>query len=116
MNSSGDMQGVATELLLTRKQDGVTTLTMNNPARLNGWTQGMMDALKQGLNDAAADDGTRVLVLTGADPYYCAGVNLSSIIRPMHPRRLHALIVKYNQAGDFQCVTVRIAMKGFVVT
>jgi enoyl-CoA hydratase/carnithine racemase len=98
MESSGDMQDVAADLILTHKQDGITTLTMNNPARLNGWTQGMMDELKRGLNDATADDETRVLVLTGADPYYCAGVNLSSTIRPMHPRRLHALIVKHNQA------------------
>ena len=98
MNSNEGMQAGKRELILTQKQDGITTLTMNNPARLNGWTQGMMDALKQGLKDAAADDGTRVLVLTGADPYYCAGVNLSSTIRPMHPRKLHALIVKHNQA------------------
>jgi peroxisomal 3,2-trans-enoyl-CoA isomerase len=91
--ASGD-----TSLILTHKRDGVTTLTMNTPARLNGWTKEMMDALKEGLNAAARDDETRVLVLTGADPYYCAGVNLSATIRLEHPRKLHAMIVENNQA------------------
>jgi peroxisomal 3,2-trans-enoyl-CoA isomerase len=84
--------------ILTHKHDGVTTLTMNTPERLNGWTMEMMDALKEGFGIAAQDDGTRVLVLTGADPYYCAGVNLAATLRPGHPRKLRDMIVEHNQA------------------
>lgn len=84
--------------LLTHHHGGVTTLTMNTPKRLNGWTQEMMDALKASFKEAARDDRTRVLVLTGADPYYCAGVNLASTLRLGHPRKLHAMIVQHNQA------------------
>ena len=84
--------------ILMQKREGVTTLTMNTPARLNGWTQQMMDALKVGFSAAAHDDETRVLVLTGADPYFCAGVNLAGTLRLGHPRKLHALIVENNQA------------------
>lgn len=84
--------------ILTHKQDGVTTLTMNTPERLNGWTMEMMDALKESFGIAARDDETRVLVLTATDPYYCAGVNLSAILRLEHPRKLHAMIVQHNQA------------------
>ncbi len=58
----------------------------------------MMDALKEGLKTSAADDETRVLVLTGTDPYYCAGVNLAATLRLEHPRKLHAMIVQHNQA------------------
>ena len=83
--------------ILTSKLNGVTTLTMNTPKRLNGWTQTMMDALKAGFKDAA-DDDTRVLIVTGADPYYCAGVNLSATLRLTHPKKLHAMIVQHNQA------------------
>ncbi len=71
---------------------------MNTPERLNGWTMQMMDALKESFRVAARDDDTSVLVLTGADPYYCAGVNLSATLRPMHPRKLHAMILELNQA------------------
>jgi enoyl-CoA hydratase/carnithine racemase len=85
-------------LILTDKRDGVTTLTMNNPARLNGWTMEMMDALKEGFAVAARDEETRVLILTGVDPYYCAGVNLAATLRLGHPRKLHAQIIQHNQA------------------
>lgn len=84
--------------ILTHKRDGVTTLTMNTPERLNGWTMEMMDALKERFRFATLDDETRVLVLTGADPYFCAGVNLAATLRLGHPRDLHAMIVKQNQA------------------
>ena len=91
--------GIMTHMILEQsKQDGVTTLTMNTPKRLNGWTMEMMDALKEGFRAAARDDKTQVLVLTGVDPYYCAGVNLSATIRLGHPRKLHAMIVANNQA------------------
>jgi peroxisomal 3,2-trans-enoyl-CoA isomerase len=84
--------------ILTQKREGVTTLTMNTPARLNGWTQQMMDALKACMSAAADDEETRVLVLTGADPYYCAGVNLAGTLSLGHPRKMHAMIVKNNEA------------------
>lgn len=84
--------------ILTQREDGVTTLTMNRPGRLNGWTMEMMDALREGLAQAAEDDVTKVLILTGSDPYYCAGVNLSATLRLAHPRKLRAMIVEHNQA------------------
>lgn len=86
------------DLILSSTRDGVTTLTMNNPARLNGWTAPMMDALKANLAQAADDDGCEALILTGADPYYCAGVNLGGTLKLAHPRKLHALIIEHNQA------------------
>jgi enoyl-CoA hydratase/carnithine racemase len=71
---------------------------MNDPKRLNGWTREMMDAIREAMNKAASDDRTKVLVLTGTDPYYCAGVNLSATLRMEHPRKMHAKIVQHNQA------------------
>ena len=86
------------EPVLIHKSDAVTTLTMNRPASLNGWTLEMMDALRKALQTAAGDAETRVVVLTGTDPYYCAGVNLSATLRPAHPRKMRALIIEHNQA------------------
>ena len=59
---------------------------MNDPKKLNGWTGPMMLTLRDRFVQHAKDDNTKVLILTGADPYYCAGVNLSATIQPMHPR------------------------------
>ena len=98
MTTNSKQASTDTSPILTSKKDGVTTLTMNTPKRLNGWTQLMMDALKEGLRVASSDDETRVLILTGADPYYCAGVNLAATLQLGHPRKLHAMIVQHNQA------------------
>ena len=87
-----------TSPVLVDKSAGVTTLTMNRPARLNGWTLEMMDALKAEFKSAAKDPETRVMALTGTDPYYSAGVNLSATLRPAHPRKMRSLIIEHNQA------------------
>ena len=84
--------------ILTRNQDGITTLIMNTPARLNGWTMEMMNALREAFRVAAQDDETRLLILTGADPYYCAGVNLAATLRLGHPRKLREMIVEHNRS------------------
>jgi len=57
-----------------------------------------MLTLQQRFQEHATDPDTKVLILTGADPYYCAGVNLSAAIRPMMPKKLHNMIVVNNQA------------------
>lgn len=96
MTTSAPHASADASAILTNKRDGVTTLTMNTPRRLNGWTQEMIDAIKKRLKSAAQDDETRVLVLTGTDPYYCAGVNLSGMVKLQHPRKIHAMIVDNN--------------------
>lgn len=85
-------------LVLVDKSEQVCTLTMNMPKRFNGWTFEMMEALTSALDNAAQDADTKVVILTGADPYYCAGVNLGGTLRLDHPRKLHAMIVEHNQS------------------
>jgi len=85
-------------LILSSTLKSVTTLTMNDPKKLNGWTGPMMVTLRQLFQKYAEDDNTKVLILTGKDPYYCAGVNLSDTMQPMHPKKLHSLIVENNRA------------------
>ena len=86
------------DLIESKTADGVTVLRMNNPARLNGWTAEMLTALFAAFKAAADDDATKAVILTGTDPYYCAGVNLGATVQLSHPRTLHAFIVEHNQA------------------
>lgn len=85
------------ELVIVDRHDGVTTLTMNNPAKLNAWTMPMLEALRDAFDEAASDDAIGAVILTGTDPYYCAGVNLSSVITVDHPAKLHAFIAEQNE-------------------
>lgn len=88
----------SSDLILTARDSGVTTLTMNMPRRYNGWTFEMMHDLRAALEREAANDDTKVLILTGADPYYCAGVNLAGTLKLDHPKKLHASIAAQNAA------------------
>lgn len=88
----------ASELVVRSHQQGVTTLRMNMPSRLNGWTMEMMSAMKEAFRQAAEDDETRAVILTGTDPYYSAGVNLAGTVKLEHPRKLRALIIDHNRA------------------
>jgi enoyl-CoA hydratase/carnithine racemase len=85
-------------LVVTTTVDHVTTLRMNDPKRLNGWTGKMLEALTAAFAAAAEDEDTKAVVLTGTDPYYCAGVNLGAVIELQHPAVLHEFIRTTNQA------------------
>jgi peroxisomal 3,2-trans-enoyl-CoA isomerase len=95
--STPDPSTPVATLVLSTTKNHVTTLRMNMPARLNGWTLEMMAALRAALGQAANDDETRVVILTGTGPYYCAGVNLGATLKLAHPRALRAYIVEHNQ-------------------
>lgn len=86
------------DLILRASEDGVTTLTMNDPDRLNGWTMPMLESLHASLQAAAADADTKVVILTGTGRYYCAGVNLGGSLKLGHPAALHRYIFERNRA------------------
>jgi len=86
------------KLIKVDKKNNVTTLTMNDPKKLNGWTGPMMITLRHLLKECGTDNDTKVIILTGSDPYYCAGVNLAATMAPMHPKKLRETIKVNNQA------------------
>lgn len=55
-----------TDKMLSRKEGGVGIVTFNNPQRHNAVSLDMWEATKRILDDFAADDGVRAVVLTGA--------------------------------------------------
>merc|ERR1711991_1114274 len=79
-------------------KDGVFIITMNRPEKLNGWTLKMMNELQELFQKAAVEPEVQAVILTGTGKYYCAGVELSAVMKPMHPGTLQGLIRKQNQA------------------
>jgi enoyl-CoA hydratase/carnithine racemase len=59
--------------------EGVATITLDRPDRLNAWT-GRMDAEYRAAVAAAEDDpGVRVIVVTGAGRGFCAGADTAAL-------------------------------------
>ena len=59
--------------LLETIDDGVATLTLNRPDRMNAFSKEIMDGLLAGLPRLAGDPSVGVIVLTGAGRAFCAG-------------------------------------------
>ena len=87
----------AAEYVQTSIKDGVLTIMMNKPKKLNGWTAQMMDAFKEALKQAATHEATKAVIFTGSGHYFSAGVNFGGTLKPMHPKKLHKMIVDHNQ-------------------
>jgi len=65
--------------LLRQDRDGVATLTLNRPAKMNALSSAMLDALLSALDDIAADRSVRVVVLAANGKAFCTGHNLKDI-------------------------------------
>lgn len=79
-------------------KDGVLTISMNKPKKLNGWTTEMMAAYAIAFEKASQDEHTKAVIFTGVGDYYSAGVNLGGVLTLMSPKKLHRLIVEHNES------------------
>src|ERR1700682_1935755 len=64
------------DVLLIDTHDRVRTLTLNRPQARNALSRELRRRFFAALRDAQADDDVDVVILTGADPVFCAGLDL----------------------------------------
>src|SRR6202023_3407569 len=62
-----------------RVEEGVAVLTLNRPQRLNAWTDEMEHAYFGLLDECAASEEVRVIVVTGARRGFCAGADMQQL-------------------------------------
>jgi 2-(1,2-epoxy-1,2-dihydrophenyl)acetyl-CoA isomerase len=70
------------EPLLTRLAEGVLTITINRPERLNAFTPAMHRTMLGVLREAARDPAVRVIVVAGAGRGFCAGYDIAEGGKP----------------------------------
>jgi len=61
---------------LVEREDGVVTITLNRPDRLNAMTWESWDELMDALRQASDDDDAKAVIITGAGRGFCAGSDL----------------------------------------
>jgi enoyl-CoA hydratase/carnithine racemase len=67
----------ALETLLYSVADGIATITLHRPEKMNAFTAQMRDDLVAAFDASDADDAVRVVIVTGAGRAFCAGADLS---------------------------------------
>lgn len=81
------------QTILYEVEDGLLTLTLNRPERLNAFNTQMRLDLTDALDQADRDDEVRAIVVTGSGRAFCAGADLSTAsfghaVEKPQPRRL----------------------------
>jgi 2-(1,2-epoxy-1,2-dihydrophenyl)acetyl-CoA isomerase len=68
-------------VLLEAKHEGIATLVMNRPDRLNALNTELAVAVNEALGRIAKDETVRVVVITGAGRAFCAGGDLGALAK-----------------------------------
>lgn len=64
--------------ILVDKNDGIATITLYRPEKMNAFTRVMMDEIIAAMDDIDADDDVRAVIITGhGDRAFCAGADLT---------------------------------------
>jgi enoyl-CoA hydratase/carnithine racemase len=81
-------------ILLRDDSDGVCTLTMNQPSRMNLLTRAMLEALQDAFDRIASDAQIRVVILAAAGKGFCAGHDLKEIRELAEQPKINALFTQ----------------------
>ena len=75
-------------ILLTEANAGIATLTLNRPRQYNALSEEMLLALQDALDEIAADETVRVVVIAANGKAFCAGHDLKEM-RSSEDRAFH---------------------------
>jgi enoyl-CoA hydratase len=70
---------VTAPVLLVECGERVATVTLNRPDQRNALSAELIGALRATMRELEDDDGIDVVILTGADPAFCAGLDLKQL-------------------------------------
>lgn len=67
------------DIVMIDTNERVRTLTLNRPQSRNALSSALRDRFFSALADAENDDDVDVVIVTGADPVFCAGLDLKEL-------------------------------------
>ena len=91
---------MALEQISVEVSEGILTITLNRPDRLNAWTQTMASELMETFDRVDADDEVRAVIITGAGRGFCAGADLERGGETFDARAREADYARHNAAGE----------------
>lgn len=104
-----DAVGRSFETMLLEKEDGILTLTLNRPDRLNAFNLEMAKEWLLALDEIDSDDDVRAVIVTGAGRGFCAGADLGGGAKTFDPSSVTKKASAPKEARDTGgIVTLRI--------
>ncbi|PYM26564.1 MAG: enoyl-CoA hydratase/isomerase family protein [Candidatus Rokuibacteriota bacterium] len=97
------------ECLIHEVKDGIATLTLNRPERLNALGGTLRDDLHDALTRSAADPDVRVLIITGAGKGFCSGGDVKAMNEAKEGQRERPLLEKIAPGRDRTLLAMRDA-------
>jgi 2-(1,2-epoxy-1,2-dihydrophenyl)acetyl-CoA isomerase len=64
---------MSTDELVFEREDGIATIRLNRPERLNAFTADMLDSWAEAIEESKRDTSVRAVVLTGTGRGFCSG-------------------------------------------
>jgi enoyl-CoA hydratase len=109
---------MAYENIIFQADQGIATISFNRPKALNALNQALLAEFSRALDDIAADEGIRVLILTGAgEKAFVAGADITELATftalqaKVFSRAGHAVIAKLQELP----IAVIAAVNGFAL-
>jgi enoyl-CoA hydratase len=109
---------MAYENIIYQVENGIATITFNRPKALNALNAALLEEFSQALDEIAADENIRVLILTGAgDKSFVAGADINelatfnSLTAKNFSQNGHAIIAKLQELP----IAVIAAVNGFAL-
>lgn len=97
-------------VMVRREEPGVVVATLNRPEKRNALSVALIEQLRAAIEGASVDAGCRVIVLRGAGPAFCAGLDLAEAAQPdVHDRSAEALRQLYETIATSPAVTIAAA-------
>src|SRR3954469_25755652 len=97
-------------VLIDSSDPAITTVTLNRPDKRNAMSVALIDALREAVESATKDVNRRVLIIRGAGPTFCAGLDLKEASDPaVAHRSAEALAKMYEAVCATPLVTIAAA-------
>lgn len=82
------MDLMANQEIIRTKEEGIVTITLNRPDKLNAITEEMVRQFPGIIEEIRMDDSIKVVIITGAGRGFCAGADASRLVSSISGERL----------------------------
>src|SRR5258708_13444603 len=96
------------EQIIYTVDEGIATITLNRPDKLNAFTNTMREELIAAFDRVDADDAVRAVIITGAGRAFCAGADLSGGAKTFDYAARGAIATDEQRRDGGGTVTLRI--------